>query len=136
MAKELNLPVTNLEKPYLVRLPDGSKSKIYQTVENLPYKIQEHKGTVSLHVTPLKINTIIFGNTWLAKYNPSIDWQNLTATLRKATPPVTIKADKKSNFEWIKHKELTRIIKEADPDTQSRPRHPILQSRTRHRRPT
>jgi dUTP pyrophosphatase len=117
MARELNLKITNLEKPYMVRLPDGSSSRIYQTVENLKYSIQGHQGMINLHVTPLKINSIIFGNTWLAKYNPDIDWKQLTARFRDTEPPVIIKAENKNDIEWISPKEFALLLNKADEDT-------------------
>ena len=86
-------------------------------MENLKYSIQGHQGTVTLHVTPLKINSIIFGNTWLAKYNPDFNWKTRTARFRDSNPEVTIKANTKNDLKWITPKEASAIIAEDKENT-------------------
>ena len=85
---------------------------IYQTAEHVKYQIQGYQGTVTLHVTPLKINTIIFGNTWLASLNPIINWQKWTVTIGQ-TNPVTIKADN-DKIDWITPKQFKLLMADTD----------------------
>ena len=88
---------------------------IHQIAEDVEYQIQGHQGTVTLQVTPLRINTIILGNTWLALHNPAINWKQCMVTIGHPAP-VTIRADNEE-IDWITPKQFKMLMADHDDDT-------------------
>ena len=117
MAKSLNLTLTPLNKSYEVCLPNGHKAKISHQAKNLPYLIQAHKGTVNLHVVPLNLKSIIFGNQWLADTNPTIDWKTKTFTITQGDTTTVINTNPDHDIDWISAKELGLIMSTIDEET-------------------
>ena len=112
-ADSLKLHLTNLEKPYQVCLANGHKAQVNQQAKNLKFTIQDYQGSINLHVVPFNLNTIIFGNQWLAEINPVINWKTREFTIKKNGISYTIKPD----FKKISAKEFAQILEHPQEDT-------------------
>jgi dUTP pyrophosphatase len=116
MAKQLGLHLQQLDQPYEVSLPNGHKAKVSQQAQNLPYSIQNHHNKVNLHVVPLDLNTIIFGNQWLADVNPIINWKTKEFTINQNGHTQTISTN--PAVERVTAKEFSMMIEDTDNDPQ------------------
>lgn len=78
LVREWGLPLITLENPKQVRTIDGSdikSGKIWHRVE-LPIRIGSHQHTSSFLVCELGEHPMVLGLRWLAKHNPTIDWES------------------------------------------------------------
>lgn len=78
LVGEWGLPLITLENPKQVRTIDGSdikSGKIWHRVE-LPIRIGSHQHTSSFLVCKLGEHPMVSGLCWLAKHNPTIDWES------------------------------------------------------------
>jgi len=116
MVKQLGLHLQNINQPYEVSLPNGHKAKVSQQAQNLPYTIQNHHSKVNLHVVPLELNTIIFGNQWLADINSIINWKTKEFTINQNGHTQTITTDPK--VERVSAKEFAMILEDTREDPQ------------------
>ena len=112
-ADSLKLHLTNLEKPYQVCLANGHKAQVNQQAKNLKFTIQDYQGSINLHVVPFNLNTIIFGNQWLAEINPVINWKTREFTIKENGITYSIKPD----CEKISAKEFAQILEHPQEDT-------------------
>jgi len=118
LATELGLHTKELTKPYNISLISGQTSKIHHMIENTEYSIQDHKGTVDLHIVPMDLKNIILGNKWLANVNPVINWKTKEFSITKDNQTVIIKPMNEKDPKRISTKEFALILQSADKDTQ------------------
>ena len=107
-----------MEKPYKIVLANGHQATVSEKVKQVPYEIQGYQGTVDLHVTPLDLSAVIFGNQWLSDERARVDFFKKEITLEKDAKIFTIKANKEKPYRIIGPKTLGLIWKHERNEAQ------------------
>ena len=75
---------TPLASPFSVALADGKKSVCSHYIKNVKCKFKQFSHVCDLYVLDLaEEHSVIFGQSFLRKRNPDINWRDQTMTLRK-----------------------------------------------------
>src|SRR5436305_9851210 len=118
IARRRDFNPVPLEKPYKIMLANGHQATVSEKIEQVPYEIQGYQGTVDLHVTPLDLSAVIFGNQWLSDERAKVDFFKKEITLEKDAKIFTIKANKEKPYRIIGPKTLSLIWKHERNEAQ------------------
>lgn len=84
-AREKKLKIVKLKKQERVKLVlgDGSTSQTLKRAATIELKIGDHKEKLFCYLARVDGFTLILGDGWLQKHNPTIDWDKRTMTFAR-----------------------------------------------------
>ena len=102
--------LTPLNESFSVALANGVKTVCSQYIKNVKCKFKQFSHVCDLYVLDLSgEHTVIFGQSFLRKRNPDIDWREQTMTLRKRH-----KKDSGSGSDSIEYVDSITIMESTD----------------------
>jgi hypothetical protein len=90
------IATTKLHPPLRVNLADGTIRQCDRRILRAEMDVSDRKYEVNLTVLPLRHYDAVLGMTWLRRYNPHIDWRQLTVTSSIVAAPITANATKRA----------------------------------------
>ena len=99
---------------HVVTLADGTEQRTAAMVKQADLSVAHYKGHEDLIVLPLQQYDCILGMPWLAKENPSIDWQKRTLTVTNAEGKCLTTTNELQHTKQPRNRN-----KEADPGTKN-----------------
>jgi len=70
---------------------NGTKNREVTKVASLEIKINRYKETLETAVMDLNITDIFLSHDWLVKYNPEVNWKNITIKFTRCLGSCTMK---------------------------------------------
>src|SRR5262249_9414450 len=80
-CNRLGIRLVAAENPIQVTFANGQRKKIDKVAKDLKVQFQDFEDTLTLYVLPSQEESVILGNNWLRRVNPSIDWRDRTLSV-------------------------------------------------------